>query len=63
MNDQTPIRTGTLCGTFFSILASIPWTEMGKTLVLTTIGALTSFLVSYGMKKLLDKLGRKRSQY
>lgn len=54
MNDSSSLKTGTLCGTFFSLLAAMTWNEIGKTLLSASIGAAASFLVSLLLKKILD---------
>jgi hypothetical protein len=53
MNQST--KTGTAVGTTLSLLASISWVDIEKTLVLGSIGAVVSFLVSYGLRLLLEK--------
>lgn len=55
MNHQFSIKLGTITGTTLSILGSIGWADIERTLVLGTIGAVISFLVSYSLKSLMEK--------
>jgi hypothetical protein len=52
------IKTGTVTGTAVTVLCSITWTDIERTLVLGTIGAAISFLVSYGLKSLIERKGK-----
>ena len=55
MNHQHSIRLGTVTGTVLSIMGSISWTDIERTLVLGTIGAAISFLVSFYLRSLMEK--------
>lgn len=41
-------------GTLFSLLSIVSWTEVGKTVVLGSIGVIVSFLVSWALKKIIS---------
>ena len=49
------LKTGTLSGTILTILASLAWADIERTVVLGAIGAAVSFLVSWILKKILDR--------
>ncbi|MCU7551610.1 hypothetical protein OCK74_20995 [Chitinophagaceae bacterium LB-8] len=52
--------TGTVGGTLFVLLIQIGSGEILKTTVLAAIGAVVSYLVSWGLKFLVKRLKRKR---
>jgi hypothetical protein len=58
MSDNS-LRNGTIGGTLCSMLSILPWHDIGKTILLTAIGATISFLVSFGLRILFTK-GKKR---
>jgi len=47
---------GTISGTFLSVFASFDTQDVVKTVVLATIGAVVSFLVSKGLKWVWGKI-------
>lgn len=47
---------GTLGGTLLSVFATIQTGDITKTIILATVGAVVSFLVSLGLKWLAKKL-------
>jgi hypothetical protein len=47
---------GTLGGTLLSVFASIQSGDITKTIILATVGAVVSFLVSLGLKWIAKKL-------
>lgn len=51
---NTSLKIGTLTGTLLTLLGSITWTDIEKTLVLGSLGAAISFIVSCFLKKLID---------
>ena len=55
MNHQFSIKLGTITGTTLSIIGSVGWDDIERTLVLGTIGAVISFFVSYSIKSFLEK--------
>jgi len=55
MNDHSFTRTGTLGGTLTIILANITSADALKTIVLAALGAVVSFFVSYGLKRMMRK--------
>lgn len=55
MNHQFSIKLGTITGTTLSIIGSVGWADIERTLVLGTIGAVISFFVSYSLKSFLEK--------
>jgi hypothetical protein len=59
MEQKNEIKSGTLMGTAFTLLCSVQWPEIEKTFVLGAIGAFSSFLVSYGLQKLLARWSKK----
>lgn len=48
-NDNTTL-IGTLSGTILSIIATFDLQDIVKTIILATVGAVVSFLVSRGLK-------------
>ena len=62
MNDHSSFKTGTIGGTILTILGSIAWIEIEKTLVFGAIGAAVSFFVSYFLKSLIGKWERNRQK-
>ncbi|HMK27180.1 MAG TPA: hypothetical protein VK483_14205 [Chitinophagaceae bacterium] len=55
MNVHSFTRTGTLGGTLTIILANITSADALKTIVLAALGAVVSFFVSYGLKRMMRK--------
>jgi hypothetical protein len=53
--NESSIRSGTITGTIFSLLAIVGWTEITKTVVLGGIGAAVSFIVSWTLRKILKE--------
>ena len=54
MNNNSSLKTGTIGGTLISILASITWMDIEKTIVMAAIGATVSFLMSLLLKKMIQ---------
>jgi hypothetical protein len=59
MQDGTIIRNGTLGGLLFLIPALVRSGDLIQTIVLAAVGAVVSFTVSLGLKKLVEQLQRK----
>ena len=57
MNDSS-IKSGTIMGTIFALLGIVSWVEIGKTVVLGSIGVAVSFLVSLALKKITGAVER-----
>lgn len=55
MGNQFSIKFATFTGTTLSIFGSIGWSDIERTLVLGTLGAAISFLVSYYLRYLIEK--------
>ena len=61
MNNQS-LKVGTVTGTALTLLSAVSWIEIERTLILGGVGAAVSFLVSYFLKKTLDRWpGEKKS--
>lgn len=52
MESNNALQIGTTSGTLLSIAPNIISEDIIKTIVLAVIGALVSFIVSYGLKQL-----------
>lgn len=52
--NYSSLKVGTLTGTLLSVLATITWYDIEKTMVLGSIGATVSFLVSFLLKKIIE---------
>jgi len=57
-NDNTTL-IGTLSGTILSVVAMFDAGDIIKTVIMATIGAVVSFLVSRGLKWIWGKIGSK----
>ncbi len=55
MNHASSIKFSTFTGTTLSVWGSVGWPDIERTLVLGSIGAAISFLVSYYLRNLLEK--------
>lgn len=55
MQSTYSIKLAMITGSLLSVMASISWSDVERTLVLGSLGAFVSFIVSYFMKQLLDK--------
>jgi len=53
-NDNTTL-IGTISGTILSVLAMFDTKDLIKTVIMATVGAVVSFLVSRGLKWLWEK--------
>ena len=56
---NSSILTGTLGGTFTSLLAIVGWADAGRTLILGGLGAVVSYFVSLALKNLTRSAERK----
>jgi hypothetical protein len=54
METNISLRTGTVSGTFLSILANILSEDIAKTIILAVVGATASFMVSLLLKWLTN---------
>jgi hypothetical protein len=64
MNDHSAFRAGAVGGTMVSFLGAIAWAEIERTIILGFIGTIVSFLVSFFLKKLLEKdTGKSKSEF
>jgi mannitol-specific phosphotransferase system IIBC component len=54
-NGNSGTITGTTTGTVLAIMININPDDIGKTIILSALGAVVSFLVSLGLKKLLNR--------
>jgi hypothetical protein len=48
------VKIGSVGGTFFTLLF-LPWTDIGKTIILSATGAAVSFFISYFLRRLMSK--------
>lgn len=56
--DSTTLH-GTVVGTGFTLLATLDGQDIVKTIVLGSLGAIVSFLVSKGLKYVWERIGKK----
>ena len=54
-------RSGTFCGTVMVILLQVQSSELLKTILLASIGAVVSFIISHLLKWLVKAYKRKKS--
>ena len=55
MYEHSSLKAGIIGGTLLTILGAIAWVEIERTLVLGSIGAAVSYLVSFILRKLTRK--------
>lgn len=60
MSDHSSLKVGTVTGTILTILGSIGWNDILRTLVLGALGAIVSFFISFFLKKLTARCEGKR---
>lgn len=58
MKLDDPLTCGTLTGTTFSLIPSLFWDDLLKTIILASLGALVSFTITFILQYLKSKAKR-----